>query len=99
VIIDAVGQSHIQKDVQCAARDGRIVLLSFMSGSVIKEFNLLQVLLKRLRIEGSTLRSRDLDYLQSLRDRIVKEALPGIKEGKMKVFVEKVLDWNDVSLH
>jgi NADPH:quinone reductase-like Zn-dependent oxidoreductase len=75
------------------------VLLAFLSGSVIKEFDLLQVLLKRLRIEGSTLRSRDLDYLQSLRDRIVKEALPGIKEGKMKVFVEKVLDWNDVSLH
>ncbi|KAA8901936.1 hypothetical protein FN846DRAFT_899517 [Sphaerosporella brunnea] len=96
LIIDPVGQSHLQKDVNCAAKDGRIVLLAMMSGAVVKELNLAQILFKRLRIEGSTLRSRDLEYQQALRDKVVAEVLTGMESGSFKVFVEKVFSWKDI---
>lgn len=97
LIVDPVGQSHFQKDIDCAAVDGRIVLLALMSGVVVKELNIAQILFKRLRIEGTTLRSRDVEYQQLLRDKVVEEAVPGLAKGSLKVFVEKVFDWNDVS--
>jgi NADPH:quinone reductase-like Zn-dependent oxidoreductase len=97
LIIDPVGQSHLQKDINCAATDGAIVLLAMMSGAIVKELNILPVLFKRLRIEGTTLRSRDLEYQRALRDKVVEEALPGITSGKFKIFIEKVFSWKDVS--
>jgi NADPH:quinone reductase-like Zn-dependent oxidoreductase len=98
LIIDPVGQSHFQKDLTSAAKDGRIVLLAMMSGPLAKEVNLVPILFKRLRIEGTTLRSRDLTYQRQLRNKVVEEALPGITDGILKVFVEKVFDWKDVGL-
>lgn len=99
VIVDPVGQSHFQKDLAAAAKDGCVVLLAMMSGAVAREVNLAPILSKRLRIEGSTLRSRGLAYQQQLRDKLVEEALPGIVDGTLKVFVERVFDWKDVSYH
>ncbi|KAI5815713.1 hypothetical protein BZA77DRAFT_314854 [Pyronema omphalodes] len=96
LIIDPVGQTHFQKDIDCAARDGAIVVLAMMSGPVAKEVNIGPILFKRLRIEGTTLRSRDLEYQRALRDKVVEEALPGIIDGSLKVFVDKVFDWNDI---
>lgn len=98
VIVDPVGQSHFQKDLVATARDGRIVLLATMSGAVAREVDLGLILSKRLRIEGSTLRSRDLAYQQRLRDKVVEEALPGIVDGTLKVVVERVFDWKDVRI-
>ncbi|KAF8541027.1 hypothetical protein BDD12DRAFT_876278 [Trichophaea hybrida] len=47
----------VTKDLTSAAKDGRIVLLAMMSGPLAKEVNLVPILFKRLRIEGTTLRS------------------------------------------
>lgn len=51
---------------------------------------------KRLRYEGSSLRSRDEEYQGRLRDSVVEHALPMFAEGKLKVFVEKVFSWKDI---
>lgn len=51
---------------------------------------------KRLRYEGSSLRSRDEAYQGRLRDSVVEHALPMFAEGKLKVFVEKVFSWKDI---
>ena len=97
LIIDPVGQAHLQKDIDCAARDGRIVVLAIMSGAIAKEINIAPILSKRLRIEGTTLRSRDVEYQRALRDKLVEEALPGLTDGSFKIFIEKVFSWKDVS--
>lgn len=97
LIIDPVGQTHLQKDINCASRDGRIVILAMMSGAIAKEINIAPILFKRLRIEGTTLRSREVEYQRVLRDKVVEEALPGLTDGGFKVFIEKVFSWKDVS--
>lgn len=98
-MIDFVGQSHFQKNVKVAARDGRIVILALLSGSVVKEVDLSPILYKRLRIEGTTLRSRTPEYQEVLKNKFQEKGLPGLKNGKYKVFIEKTFSWKDVSLY
>jgi len=57
---------------------------------------LLQFVGKRLRFEGSSLRSRDEQYQGKLRDQLHDHALPKFKGGSFKVLIEKVFDWKDI---
>ncbi|KAI8669332.1 hypothetical protein NCS57_00748000 [Fusarium keratoplasticum] len=94
-IVDFVGASYFQQNQTAAARDGRIVLLGTLGGVKIPEADISQILYKRLRIEGSTLRSRDEEYQGKLRDRL-EEYLPDFESGKLKILVDKVLPWEEI---
>lgn len=97
VIIDFIGQNYFQGNLDVAARDGRIVTLGAMSGTKLPAgVDIGTFLMKRLRYEGSTLRSRDLEYQKLLRDRLVEVVLPGFRDGTFRVFVERVFDWEQV---
>lgn len=94
-IVDFVGASYFQQNLQAAARDGRIVLLGLLGGAKIPDADISQILYKRIRIEGSTLRSRDEDYQGKLRDRL-EEYLPDFESKRLKIFVDKVLPWEEI---
>jgi NADPH:quinone reductase-like Zn-dependent oxidoreductase len=94
-IVDFIGGSYFQKNVDVAARDGRIVMLGLMGGAKAPDADLSQILFKRLRIEGSTLRSRDLDYQGTLRDRLEKY-LPDFASGSLEIIVDKVFPWEQI---
>ncbi|PPQ88406.1 hypothetical protein CVT25_011285 [Psilocybe cyanescens] len=66
VVIDFVGQTHFNKNIDAMATDGRMTMLSLLSGAVVESVNLVPILYKRLHIEGSTLRSRSLEYQSDL---------------------------------
>lgn len=51
---------------------------------------------KRVRYQGSTLRSRDAEYQGKLRDLFEEKALPGLREGRFECHVEKVMGWEDI---
>lgn len=94
-IVDFVGGTYFQQNQTAAARDGRIVLLGTLGGAKVPEADISQILFKRLRIQGSTLRSRDEEYQGKLRDRL-EEYLPDFESKKLKVFVDKVLPWEEI---
>lgn len=71
-------------------------LLAFMGGSLVEQFELRDVLVKRLKIEGSTLRSRDPEYQTRLRDKIVEDVLPDLVAGKMRLVIDKVFGWEEI---
>lgn len=80
-----------------AAKDGRVVLLGLMGGGQLPDgVNIAPLLMKRIRVEGSTLRSRDEEYQGRLRDTLVSHALPKFADGTFKVFVEKVLPFESI---
>lgn len=98
VIIDFVGQSHWNKNIDALAYDGRMTLLALLSGEFLQlgpipkftenfagaevaNVNLAPILYKRLRIQGSTLRSRTVDYQAELVARSVREYLLVSVEG------------------
>jgi NADPH2:quinone reductase len=97
VIVDFIGRDYLQGNFECAAVDGRIVQLASLSGSKIKEGTDITLLeQKRLRWEGSRLRSRSLEYQQKLRDLLVEYTLPKFVDGTFKVQIEKVFPWETV---
>ncbi len=57
VILDCVGGSYLEKNIQALKRFGRMVSIGLLGGAK-GELNLATVLRNRLRIVGSTLRSR-----------------------------------------
>ena len=97
VIIDFVGQNYFQGNLDVAARDGRIVHLGAMSGTKLAAgVDIGAFVRKRVRFEGSTLRSRDEDYQGKLRNTLVEHSLPKLKDGSFKIPIEKVLPWEDI---
>jgi NADPH:quinone reductase-like Zn-dependent oxidoreductase len=90
VVIDFVGRSHWEKNIDSLAIDGRMTILSLLSGkdetpasrearcdtcpctgNEVPSVNLSPILFKRLKIQGSTLRSRSLKYQTELIGRCV----------------------------
>jgi NADPH:quinone reductase-like Zn-dependent oxidoreductase len=97
VIVDFVGRDYLQGNFECAAVDGRIVQLASLSGYKIKEgTDILPLEQKRLRWEGSRLRSRSIEYQQNLRNLLVEHALPKFVDGTFKMPIEKVFPWEKV---
>ncbi|OJJ36969.1 hypothetical protein ASPWEDRAFT_50340 [Aspergillus wentii DTO 134E9] len=97
LIVDFIGATYFQGNLNAAARDGRVVLLGLMGGGKLPDgVNIAPLLFKRIRVEGSTLRSRDVEYQRKLRNTLVEHALPKFKDGSFKVFVERVFAFNEV---
>lgn len=67
-----------------------------MSGPKVADFDLSQILFKRLTLQGTTLRARDEKYQTHLLGRFENEALDRIREGDIEVKIYKVFDWADV---
>jgi NADPH:quinone reductase-like Zn-dependent oxidoreductase len=74
------------------------VLLALLSGGVLPatKIDISAFLRKRARFEGSTLRSRDLEYQIKLRDLFVELVLPGLLSGVYKHHVDRVFKWEDI---
>lgn len=101
IIVDFVGGSYFEQNLKAIARDGRIVNLGFLGGPNVvpsngKSINIAPFLYKRVRFEGSSLRSRDEDYQGRLRDMLVEHALPKFKDGTFKVPVESVFKMDEI---
>ncbi|KAF7882698.1 uncharacterized protein EAF02_006061 [Botrytis sinoallii] len=96
IIVDFVGANYFQGDLDVAAKDARVVLLGVMSGTKLPSgVDMGAFIFKRVRFEGSTLRSRDVDYQGKLRDKL-EEYLPKFEDGTFKIFVDKVFPWEKV---
>ncbi|KAL5045885.1 hypothetical protein BDW71DRAFT_182976 [Aspergillus fruticulosus] len=96
VIVDYIGAGYFQDNLKSAALDGRIVNLAFLGGIKVENVDISYFLRKRVRYEGSTLRSRDEGYQRKLRDMLVENALEKLRSGEFKVFVEKVFKFENV---
>lgn len=95
LIIDFIGASYFQKNLTVAARDARWVALGMMGGTRLDGVDYSMLLYKRIRLEGSTLRSRDLDYQGRLRDKLA-EYIPHFESGKLKVLIDTVLPMDEI---
>ncbi|CAO3613469.1 unnamed protein product [Cunninghamella blakesleeana] len=100
VIIDYIGKDYFNQNLETLGLDGRMVILAFMSGPIVENANIVPILKKRLRIEGSTLRSRSVEYqvalCQQVYEHAIQEHLGCSKEGKFKVIIDSIYDWKDI---
>ena len=97
VIVDYIGAPYFDGNLETAARDARVVCLAFMGGARLPEgVDISRLLMKRIRVEGSSLRSRDEVYQGRLRDMLVEHALPKFRDGSFKVPIEKVFKMEEI---
>jgi NADPH2:quinone reductase len=88
VVLDMVGSEYFARNVEVLAPDGRLVIIAVLTGA-IAELNLLNVMLKRLTITGSTLRARDADEKARLARSIEQHVWPWIASGAVRVPVDR----------
>ena len=89
VILDMVGGDYIQRNIQAAAADGRIVSIAFLNGSTA-EVNFMPVMLKRLTLTGSTLRPRSIEEKAALAAALESKVWPLLDAGRVKPLIDKV---------
>lgn len=96
-VLDLVGASYFQRNIESLRQNGRLFLIGFMGGSVAENVDLLAIALKRIHITGSTMRSRTkaekAEITQSLRDVLWEK----LGNGKIdKPIIHQVFDFKDV---
>ncbi len=97
VIVDYIGAPLWEQNIASAAIDGKIIFLAAMGGAKIPKFSLGPILRKRLRIIGTTLRSRSQEYKIRLTSDFVKDVLPLFANGQIKPIIDKVFPWQQVA--
>ena len=96
MIIDFLAAPYFQQNINSLNFDGRMVMLAVMGGFKLSELNMLPILFKRIKIQGSTLRARTLDYKARLTKDLYDFAWSRFESGEFKPVIDSVYDWSDV---
>ncbi|HEX5855892.1 MAG TPA: NAD(P)H-quinone oxidoreductase [Thermoanaerobaculia bacterium] len=88
LVLDSVGGPLLAPNLRALRRGGRVVLIASMAGRSA-EIDLRIVLANRLRIIGSTLRSRPLEEKAALTASFVSDVLPGLADGSLLPVVDR----------
>jgi len=89
VILDPVGGDYLGRNVAALRRFGRLVNIGLLGGAK-GELNMGQVLGKRLRIVGSTLRTRPVEEKIAITHRFAAEIMPKLADGRLRPIVDRV---------
>jgi len=87
VILDIVGAPYLAKNINAAKPLGRIVMIAQLQGAHA-EINLMLIMLKRLTLTGSTLRSRAADEKARIAREVERQVWPWIEAGKVKPVID-----------
>jgi putative PIG3 family NAD(P)H quinone oxidoreductase len=83
VILDMVGASYLARNLETAALEGRVVVISLLSGAKA-EINLGMILTKRLTLTGSTLRTRTVAQKAEVAEAVRKNVWPLLAAGRVR---------------
>lgn len=97
LILDVVAGDYVNKNINCAALDARIVILSMLNGRYTEPLDIAKLLLKRITMTASTLRNRNDEYKSTLVADFVKEFYVLLEGETIKGGVDSVYPWQDVN--
>jgi len=88
ITLDMVAGSYVQRNLDIAAIEGRVVTISLLGGSRA-EINVGMILVKRLTLTGSTLRSRTVAQKAAVAEGVRQNVWPLIESGKVRPVIFK----------
>jgi NADPH2:quinone reductase len=88
VILDMVGGDYLQRNLKCLSDDGRLVIIAFLGG-VKTNFNMTDVLRRRLTITGSTLRPRSVSFKANIAHSLNAKVWPLLEAKTIKPLIFK----------
>ena len=90
IILDPVGGSYFQDNLNVLSIEGRLLLIGLMGGTK-SEINLGQVLMKRQKIIGSTIRARSSIVKGKVMNDLLEKVWPHFKSKKIKPIIYKTM--------
>jgi NADPH2:quinone reductase len=82
VVLDMVGAPYMVRNVRALGMDGRLVMIAFLQGSKVQEFDFVQVMVKRLTITGSTMRPRTTAQKGAIAAELREAVWPALDAGR-----------------
>jgi putative PIG3 family NAD(P)H quinone oxidoreductase len=83
VTLDMVAGSYVPRNLEIAALEGRVVVISLLDGARA-EINMGLILTKRLTLTGSTLRTRTIAQKAEVADAVHKNVWPLLAAGRVR---------------
>jgi len=96
VILDMVGASYFEKNLDALNTGGRIVYIASLGGAVL-EVPVMRIMQKRAVITGSTLRPRSADEKARLAAEIERVVWPWVADGKVRPIVDATFPLGDAA--
>lgn len=98
IVLDFIGAPYFEANLRSLAPDGRLIMLGLLGGPKTQEpLNLLPVLARRLRIEGSTLRARDQDYKIRLAQDLKERSWSHFETATLRPVIDSVFPISEVA--
>ncbi len=94
VVLDMVGGPYVQKNLNILNERGRCVMIAFLQGPHA-DLNLMRLMLKRLTLTGSTLRSRAVEEKARIAREVERVVWPWIAAGKLKPVIDSTFPLAD----
>jgi putative PIG3 family NAD(P)H quinone oxidoreductase len=88
-VLDMVGGDYVPRNMACLAEEGRHVSIA-TQGGVKAEISVLEMMLKRLTLSGSTLRGRSVEFKSLVADELARSVWPHVVAGRLKPVVDSV---------
>lgn len=96
ITLDIVAGTYVQRNIDCAAVEGRIVCISLLGGPKA-EINVGKILTKRLTITGSTLRPRTVAQKGIVAAGVQKNIWPLLRAGRARPVIHAKFPLADAS--
>ncbi len=88
VAIDMVAGSYVNREIQCLADDGRLVVIALLGGAK-GEVNFGEIMRRRLTVTGSTLRPRSVAFKHDIAQKLRARVWPLLESGAIKPVIFK----------
>ncbi len=89
LILDMVGGEYFEKNIDLLSDEGRLVNIAFLKGASVK-LDLSRLMMKRIKITGSTLRPRTVEYKSTIADELRETVWPLLDSKKIRVHIDSV---------
>jgi putative PIG3 family NAD(P)H quinone oxidoreductase len=96
VILDMVGGDYVQRNLHALRPGGRLVNIAYQAGAKV-ELDLRPVMLKRLTVTGSTLRSRSADEKARLAEAVERHVWPWVLDGRLRLPIDRTFPLADAA--
>jgi NADPH2:quinone reductase len=96
VVLDMVGASYFEKNLDALNTGGRIVYIASLGGAVL-EVPVMKIMQKRAVITGSTLRPRSPDEKARLAAEVERVVWPWVAAGKLKPLIDATFPLADAA--
>lgn len=96
IILDPVGGSYFEQNQSLLAADGRTIIIGLMGGAHAK-IRLSDLLIKRQKIIGSTLRAQPVAKKTEIMNQLVTEIWPALTTGTIKPVIDRIFPWHQAA--